>query len=48
MSEAAKKAKREYMREYMKGYMKDYRKRNPEKVREIQQRYWEKKAEEAQ
>lgn len=29
-------------------YARDWRKRNPEKQREIQNRYWEKKAREAQ
>ena len=36
MEAAAKAARREYYREY--------RKKNPEKVREINRRYWEKRA----
>lgn len=35
-SEAARKARAAYMREY--------RKRNPEKTREINERYWERRA----
>lgn len=38
MSEKAKEARREYA--------KRWRKNNPEKVKAIQNRYWEKKAEE--
>lgn len=37
MNEEAKKARREYQ--------KQWRKKNPEKIREIQKRYWEKQAE---
>lgn len=37
MGEEARKAQREYMREW--------RRKNPEKVRAINKRYWERKAE---
>lgn len=40
MTEAAKQARRAYARAWAK--------KNPDKVREIQARYWEKKAREAQ
>lgn len=33
------------MRSYMREYMKKWRKKNPEKAKEIQDRYWEKRAE---
>lgn len=36
MSEAAKKARREYMREY--------RKNNKERIKAIEKRYWEKRS----
>jgi len=38
LSEAAKEKRNQYYREY--------RKRNPEKIREIAARYWEKKSQE--
>ena len=40
MSEIATEEKRKYMREYMK----EYRKNNKEKIKEIQSKYWERKA----
>lgn len=40
MSEAAKEAKRAYHR----AYQKDWRRKNPDKIKEYQNRYWEKKA----
>ena len=40
LTDAAKKAQREYMREW--------RKKNPEKVRRIKERYWEKKGKQMQ
>lgn len=54
LSEEAKKARNQYMREYMAEYRKKNRERlnaqrrewaknNPEKIREYQQRHWEKK-----
>ena len=33
------------MREYMREYMKEWRRKNPEKAKEIRDRYWTKKAE---
>jgi hypothetical protein len=40
MSEEIKEAKRAYMRDYMKAW----RKKNPEKEKEIRDRYWIKRA----
>ena len=40
MSEAARKAQAEYMRKY--------RKQNPDRIREINRRYWEKRAKKQQ
>lgn len=40
MTEKAKEARREYMRQY--------RKNNRERIREIQKRYWERKAQQAE
>lgn len=39
MTENAKSKQREYMREYMK----EYRKTNKERIKRIQNNYWEKK-----
>ncbi|MGO4268257.1 hypothetical protein AB4Z22_00170 [Paenibacillus sp. TAF58] len=39
IEDRARQAKAEYMREYMK----EWRKKNPEKIKESQRRYWEKK-----
>lgn len=36
ITEKAKEIRREYQRNYMRGY----RKRNPEKIRDINQKYW--------
>lgn len=51
LSEAAKKAKREYQRkwakehrEYLTEYAREWRKKNPEKVDASRARYWEKVA----
>lgn len=51
MTEAAKKAKREYAakyrsenREKLAAYQREWRKKNPEKAKENQRRYWERKA----
>jgi TRAP-type C4-dicarboxylate transport system substrate-binding protein len=41
----AKKAKQEYMRNYMREYMREWKKKNPDKVKAISERYWKKKAE---
>jgi hypothetical protein len=42
MSEEAKKKRNEYM----KNYMRDWRRKNPDKVQEIVERYWTRKANE--
>jgi hypothetical protein len=41
LSEAARKAKNEYQRKYQR----EYRKKNPERVKQHQNSYWERKAE---
>lgn len=43
MSESAKKTRADYMREYMRLY----RKKNPDKIKAIKAKYWEKKTMEA-
>lgn len=40
MSEEARKAKSEYM----KAYLKEWRKQNRDKVKEYENKYWEKKS----
>lgn len=40
MSNEARKAKSEYM----KTYLSEWRKKNPEKIKEYQSKYWEKKS----
>lgn len=51
MSEAAKKAQKEYLKAWrsknkdkVREYNKKYRENNPEKIKAGQQRYWEQKA----
>lgn len=51
LSEQAKKARREYMKEYRKknkerldAMNREWKKNNPDKVRENNIRYWERKA----
>ncbi len=34
---------REAQRNYMRAYMREWRKKNPDKVREMKERYWAKK-----
>lgn len=41
----AEKARKDYMRSYMQQYMKEWRRKNPEKAKEIRDRYWQKRAE---
>jgi len=43
MSDEARKAKNDYQRKYLK----EWRKKNPDKSKEYQNRYWEKKFTEA-
>lgn len=44
MSEAAKEARRLYMKEYLR----EWKRKNPEKVKEHNERYWERKAKQAE
>ena len=51
MTDEAKEKRRDYMRNYqeahrdkLKKYLRKWRSENPTKVREYEQRYWEKKA----
>lgn len=55
MSEEAKEAQRQYMKEYRKKNRErirkkqaDWARKNPDKVRAMNKRYWEKKAKEMQ
>lgn len=43
MSELSKEAK-DYKRKYMREYMRKYRQKNPEKIKEINKRFWENRA----
>lgn len=45
MNERARKARAEYYREYHRNYMREWRKKNPEKVKEIKVRFYERLAE---
>lgn len=54
LSEAARRAMREYKRKYYRdhakkinAYQKEWRKANPDKVKAYQENYWQKKASEA-